>query len=213
MKKIIFDKVHRQKHFEFFNQMANPHFNICAQVDINSLLQFTQKHSYPFTPTMVYLLSYIANSIPQFKQRIRENSIVEHKFIHPSFSVTTEVSDVFSFCEVKYTPDYQHFIKKAKERIDLMQSQPSFEDEPGRDDYVFMSSIPWIAFTGFQHAMHSPTDSVPRIVWGKYVETGSKTMLPLSIQAHHALVDGRHTGLFFQQFEQFATHPESLLNS
>jgi len=212
MKEITFTNPHRQKHFDFFNQMSQPHFSICANVDIGNLLFFLQKNKLPFTRSIVYLLSHIANSIPQFKQRIRNNEVVEHDLIHPSFSVATTNSDVFSFCEVEYTPDYQLFIQNAASQIALMQSNPSFEDEADRDDFVFMSAIPWVAFTGFTHAMHTPAvDSVPRIVWGKYFENNGTTLMPLSVQAHHAVVDGKHTGQFFQLFEELAAHPNEIL--
>ena len=50
-----------------------------------------------------------------------------------------------------------------------MQHQPSFEDEKGRDDFIFMSAMPWISFTSVMHPMHyHPVDSIPRIAWGKY---------------------------------------------
>ena len=38
MKKITFINPHRQRHFEFFNSMSSPHFNITANVDITELM-------------------------------------------------------------------------------------------------------------------------------------------------------------------------------
>jgi chloramphenicol O-acetyltransferase type A len=53
------------------------------------------------------------------------------------------------------------------------------------------------------HAMnYINPDSVPRIVWGKYFRQEGKIMLPLSVQAHHALVDGKQIGMYFEQFEK-----------
>ena len=154
-------------------------------------------------PTIAWLTSKIANGLPSFRQRIRESIIVEHESVHPSFAVDTESSDVFSFCEVKYKTDYRTFIEDALLRIQEMKANPSFEDEHGRDDYLFLSSIPWVSFTSIVHAMnYHPHDSVPRIVWGKYFKENGKTMLPLSVQAHHALVDGKHVGHYFQNFEK-----------
>ncbi|TFG78810.1 MAG: chloramphenicol acetyltransferase, partial [Flavobacteriales bacterium] len=44
---------------------------------------------------------------------------------------------------------------------------------------------------------YHPGDSVPRITYGKFFEQDWKLMMPLNIQAHHALVDGHHLGAFF----------------
>ena len=93
-----------------------------------------------------------------------------------------------------------------------MQKQPSMEDEEGRDDYLYLSSMPWVSFSSLQHAMHcDPADSVPRIAWGKFYEEGGKVWLPLSVQAHHALGDGRHAGRYFEKIQHLLSQPEQFL--
>lgn len=203
MKPIRFTNPHRQKHFDYFNQMNHPHFNICGNIDISEFLKKSKDLGWSFTPAIVYFISKSANAIPEFRQRIRDNEVVEHEVVHPSFSVYTKASDVFSFCETKFQPDFQGFMADAKINIATMQEKPVFEDEPGRDDYLFLSAIPWIRFTGISHAMHyHPADSVPRISWGKYFEEGGKMRMPIAVQVHHALVDGRHVGEFFIGLEK-----------
>lgn len=210
MQEIIFNNPHRQKHFEFFNGMNHPHFNITANVDISKLLLFLKKNGLPITPSIVYLISRVANDIPEFRWRIRDGKVFEHQTVHPSFSVFTEVADVFSFCEVKYEQHAKKFIDRAFLRSEEMKKNPSFEDEEGRDDFLFLSTIPWVSFTGFQHAMQFHTcDSIPRIVWGKFFEMDGKMQMPLSVQVHHAIVDGRHVGKYFQLIEEMARQPSS----
>lgn len=211
MKHIQFTNPHRKKHFEFFKNMNHPHFNICANVDISDLLPFLRKNGLPFTPALVFLVAKTANSIPEFRQRIREEGIVEHELVHPSFTVLTEVADVFSFCEVPFRGNFKTFVEQAAVQIAKRKDEPSLEDTEGRDDYLFLSAIPWVSFTSFQHAMdYHPSDSVPRIAWGKYFEENKIVKLPLSVQVHHALVDGRHVGLFFQKIQEIAQFPEHL---
>ncbi len=155
---------------------------------------------------MAWFLSKAANNIPEFRQRIRKNKVVEHEAVHPSFSVETEVADVFSFCEVKYSEEQSDFLARAKKTMAVMRKNPSMEDDHNRDDYLFMSSIPWISFTSMQHAMsHHPSDSIPRIVWGKHFLDGDKIMMPLSVQVHHAVVDGRHVGKYFQKVNELCS--------
>lgn len=204
MKTIQFTDPHRKKHFDFFRQMDNPHFNICANVDITRYLERLKQEQIPFTPAIVYATSKTANDISTFRQRIRGEQVVEHEAVHPSFSVVTEMSDVFSFCLVHYQSDFLSFVEAALAAIEKMKQAPSFEDEEGRDDFLFMSSFPWVSFTSFQHAMHhTPSDAVPRISWGKYFRQGEQVLMPLSVQAHHAVVDGAHVGLYFQKIQAF----------
>ncbi len=210
MREIIFENPHRQKHFQFFNSMNHPHFNITANVEITHLLAFLKKNSWPITPSIVYLISRVANDIREFRWRIREGKVFEYEKVSPSFSVYTEVADVFSFCNVEYEKDSKNFIQRAFKKSEKMKTEPSFEDEVGRDDFLFLSSIPWVSFTSFEHAMqHHPSDSVPRIAWGKFFEINGKIQMPLSVQVHHAVVDGRHVGQYFQKIEEMAMNPET----
>lgn len=212
MKTIHFAEEHRRKHFDFFRQMDQPHFNICARVEIGHLLSTLKVAGQPFTPSIVYYIARTANEIPAFRQRIRGEEVVEHEAVHPSFTLLTEISEVFSFCTVHYQPDYTGFVQHTQEKMKALQTAPSMEDEPGRDDYLYLSAIPWVSFTSLQHAMHyHPVDSVPRIAWGKFYPEGEKIWLPLSVQAHHALVDGRHMGDYFEKIQGFLSAPEFFL--
>jgi len=208
MKEIIFDSPHRQKHFEFFNAMEMPHFNLVAHVDFKETSAFIKSNKLHFTSVVIYLICKAANAIPELRQRIREEKIFEHELVHPSFTVPTVESDVFSFCYVDYTNDFREFSVAVKASIRASKIDPSFEDEEDRDDYLFLSPMPWVHFTGFSHAMRvTGVDSVPRIVWGKLGGFGG-LMLPLGIQAHHALVDGSHVGSFFEIFQNYCSDPK-----
>jgi len=204
MKKIVFDNPHRKKHFEFFNGMNHPHFNLTANVDITEFLKKVNAENVPTNISLVHALSKTANAIKEFRWRIRAQEVVEHSIVHPSFTVSTDEADVFSFCTVPFQEDFKDFEKDAKRVQEQMRTNPSVEDEANRDDYLFMSAIPWVSFTSLQHAMsYHPHDSVPRISWGKFFNSGNKVMMPLSVQAHHALVDGRHMGSFFNLFQEY----------
>lgn len=194
---------HQRRHFDFFSGMNHPHFSVCANVEIGGWLAMAREEELKIAPTIVHLLARGANEIPQLRRRIRGDEIVEHDVVHPTFSVPTDVADAFSFCHVDFTPDLKAFVEEAMARSEEMRTAPVFEDEPGRDDYLFMSALPWISFTSVQHAMQlHPHDSVPRISWGKFFESEGRTMMPLSVQAHHALVDGYHAAQFYERVEE-----------
>jgi len=210
MKEIKFNHPHRQKHFDLFNAFDQPHFNITANVSIENLLSYLKKQGHSVSAGIVYTIARAANEIPEFRWRIRGNTVVEHAAVHPSFTVYTEVADVFSFCTVTYNNHAATFIENARKQSDQMRKTPILEDEADRDDYLFLSAIPWISFTSMQHAMPlKPVDSVPRISWGKFFSQNGTQHMPLSVQAHHAVVDGRHTGQFFEKVQAIANCPEN----
>ena len=212
MREIVFDNPHRKKHFEFFHSMNHPHFNITANVDITRLQEYLQAEQLTFTPAVLFLVCKTANAIPEFRWRIRGKKVVEHESVHPSFTVPTTVSEAFSFCYVDYQDSFVGFAVDFAAAQAVRKTTPSFEDEAARDDFLFLSAIPWISFTAFQHAMsHHPSDSIPRMVWGKFFTENGKTKLPLSVQVHHALLDGRHVGEYFDRIQVMMNEPEKHL--
>ena len=42
-------------------------------------------------------------------------------------------------------------------------------------------------------------DSVPRVVWGKYVKKDERVTLHIAVEVNHRLVDGLHIGQFARQ--------------
>ena len=214
MKVIDISDPHRKKHFDFFRNMTMPHFSVVATVEIQELVAFVRENGMHFSSVVVYLLSRAANDIPELRRRIRGDQVIEHPSVHPSFTVETEISDAFSFCYVEYISDYLKFNNNLKISMEKMRTEPSFEDEEGRDDYLFLSSIPWLHFTSITHAMHlENVDSVPRITWGKYLKKKKKTVMPVSVQAHHAVVDGKHVSRFFAALQGYCAEPELVLRT
>jgi chloramphenicol O-acetyltransferase type A len=214
MRTVTFDNPHRRRHFEFFRDMNHPHFSVCAHLPVGPWVHEAKARDLRLTSSLVYLLSRAANAIPEFRQRIRDNEVVEHHVVHPSFTVATDEADVFSFCEVELGDDMAVFLARADQQIAAMCASPSIEDVAGRDDYLFMSPFPWVSFTSVSHAMQlHPHDSVPRITWGKLYNPGNALMLPVSVQAHHAVVDGVHMGRFFEGLEALASKPAELMGT
>jgi len=202
----------RRRHLAFFSAFAYPHFNLCVSVDITALRALVQQRTVPFTIALVYILTRAANGIPEFRYRIRGKQVVEHDIVHPSIIVLTS-EELFSFCAIPYTEDFASFAVRAAEEMARAKEQVILEDGPGRDDLLFMTGLPWVAFTGLQHPIHrDPVDSVPRIAWGKFTAEGSRVQMPLAIQAHHALVDGLHVGRYLEQAQDLLDRAAQLFS-
>ena len=192
----------RQAHFDFFNQMDYPHFNITAPVDVTKLVVYCKEKGLSFFKCILYLAVKTANDVPEFRQRIRADQVVEHNRVHPSYTSMSK-DGVFTFTDVQFDPDPRVFFANTEKVEQIVKEEANLKDEPGRDDYLFITSIPWVSFTSFSHPIHMhPVDSVPRFSWGKYYPQYDRLLLPFSVQAHHALVDGVHVGQYFEGLER-----------
>lgn len=201
--KVEFETDFQRKHFEFFHAMNHPHMGVSVNVDVGAWLDMTRERSLKVTASLVYLLGRAANQVPQLRRRIRGDDVIEHDVVHPTFTVATDRPGEFGFCHVDYDEDIESFVRKATDAMAATRANPTLEDEPGRDDYLFMSAMPWVSFTSVWHAMqYHPHDSNPRIIWGRIFEAEGRTMMPVSVQAHHALVDGYHTAQFYERLDE-----------
>ncbi len=213
MKIIDLEHWPRRRHYALFKGFDRPHFNLCAPVDVTRLRAAVKVHGLSFFHAVLYATSRSANAIPEFRLRMRDELVVEHEVVHPSVTVLGP-DELFSFCTIPYTRDFSDFREEAARAIARAQRQGSLEDEPGRDDYLFMTVIPWVAFTSIEHPMHyHPVDSVPRISWGKYAAEGERLKMPLSVQGHHALMDGVHVGHFYQGLQALLDSPEDWVDA
>ena len=87
------------------------------------------------------------------------------------------------------------FIQTATQEIERVKNGTglSFSENTDRQDVIHYSALPWFAFSEMKHATSFKNgDSVPRISTGKLMQENSKYLLPISVCAHHGLMDGRN---------------------
>lgn len=201
----------RRTHFKTYQHVDYPHFNMTATINVEHMIPAARMHPASLTIAITYLLAYTANQIENFRWRIRGEEVVEHDTVHPSITILTP-DNLFSFCTMEYEPDFSSFALNAANTIEQVKANPTLEDEPNQDDLLFMTSIPWVSFTSFMHPAHfHPVDSVPRIAWGKIYKAEGRQAMPLSVQGHHALMDGLHVGLFYAQMQENCDNAKVLL--
>ncbi|MBW9157798.1 chloramphenicol acetyltransferase [Clostridium tagluense] len=207
MKFIDIENWERKNHYNYFKQLDYPHFNICGNVDITEFYRFIKEKENPFFISILYVVTKAANSIKEFRYRIREDKIVEHEIVSPSFTVMAP-NEVFSFCTVKFIDEFNEFKINTSNEIERTKNNVSIGNEPGRDDLLYTTSIPWVSFTSITHPIQmKPVESVPIIAWGKYFEENGRIKLPLSVQVHHSLVDGVHVGQYFNKIQEILDNP------
>jgi chloramphenicol O-acetyltransferase type A len=202
----------RRRHFALFRTFNHPHFNLCVNLDITAFRQEIREREVPFTLGFVYAIARAANAVPEFRYRIRSEKVIEHEVVSPSFTLLVE-DDLFSFCTIPYDERFPEFAARGVAQMAYVKEHPSLENDPGRDDLLYMTALPWVTFTSFTHPMQQhPEDSIPRFAWGKFFHEGRSLKIPLSVQGHHALMDGIHMARFCAGIEELVHHPQACLS-
>jgi chloramphenicol O-acetyltransferase type A len=193
----------RKEHFEFFSQCDEPFFGIVAEIDCTNAYQLCKNNSIPFSLYYHYQATIAVNKTDEFRYRISDGEIIVFDKIHVTTTIS-RIDNTFSFSFIPFTSSLNEFIDLAKMEMERIKktSGLGLSENTGRLDVIHFSAVPWIRFTGVTHPRNFKyTDSVPKISFGKYFHRDGRMIMPISVNAHHGLMDGFHVGQFLQLYE------------
>jgi len=201
---------HRRNHYSLYKEFEFPHVNICVNVDITNL--WTKRALTGASPTiaLTYVITKAANRVPELRQRIRGEKVVEHVVIHPLITVLGD-DDLFGVVTLTYDEDFKTFASLASEILASTKEGTSLDEFPHdqtgkfvRDDLLSITILPWLAFTAFSITRKPQVDCIPLLAFGKVQKVEDRYLLPFFINFHHALADGLHVARFIKYIEQEA---------
>lgn len=195
----------RRAQFDYFRNMAYPYAGMTVNMDITDFMICREENGLPFYLTMLYAAARTANAIPEFRQRIRGNEIIEFDCCIPSYTLALEGGG-YCYCSADDRLPFPQFLCDARRRQEEARKAALVQDDEHVDELFFFSTIPWVSYTAIIQPVPSPADSNPRITWGKYFQTESSLKIPVTLLVNHALMDGIHIARFFQELQQRFDH-------
>jgi chloramphenicol O-acetyltransferase type A len=196
----------RRSHFERYVGADFPYFIITGNVDVTNLLSFSRSHSISSYLAVVFAAHRTAESIENFRYRIVDGRPILNDRMCPSFTYLPKGSDLFIYVTVDFVDDIHRFHEVTKAQIAAQGTDLGWEMTAGRHDTIGYSGLPWIQYTHFTRSIvKAGLDSNPKISWGKYFAQGERTLMPLSVQVHHGLMDGLHVGRYFEALQRYIT--------
>ena len=206
----------RRAHFDYFRQMANPYVSVTAPCDITALradggasvsdILMQMQADLPFFLTVLHCAINAANAVPELRQRIRGEGIVEYDRCLSSHTVALP-DGTYCYCTLDCAQPLGAFLPAAQAEVARVKAAPSLDDGADPDELFFVSSLPWLTFSAISLPTPTPADSNPRITFGKFTQEGDRVLLPVNLTANHALVDGLHLAAFFDGMVQRPAHP------
>lgn len=191
----------RAMHCMVFRNSIEPAFCVTFEVDITNFLQKIKQQKYSFTLALVFAVCKCANEIEAFRYRFLDGKIVLYDKIDTAFTYLEPGSELFKVVNVPIQDDIQEYIELAKRTA---YAQKEYFTGPLGNDVFQCSPMPWITYTHISHTNSGKKDNAtPLFDWGKYYIKNERTVMPLSIQAHHSFVDGIHIGKFAEKLQKY----------
>ena len=208
-KYIDMTKYPRLDHFRHFLTMQQPCVSITVQVHITDWLSRLRASGCPFFLSFQYAVVRAANRIPEFRQRIVDDKIVEYDYCNPSYIVSLP-DDTYRYCNVNVNQPFAQYLEESRVKQDAALHSEHLEEEEGDVlGLLFISCVPWFNYTEAMMPYPGGSFSNPSFCWGGYrtekylaLEDGRvtekvKTSIPVTLFFNHALIDGIHAGRFF----------------
>lgn len=203
----------RRSHFEFYIGYENPFFSVTTDVVVTKAYECSRQRGGPsFFLLTLWCALRAASRVEPFRLRVRDGRVWRHDIVHAGSTVMRD-DRTFAFSHFIYNEFYDEFEKNGRALIAKIKAAPPGLFPEDGDDEIYFSVLPWIRITGITNARPNNRDVIPRVVFGKVFEEGEGEMrMGVSVEVHHALVDGLHVGQFLAAFESelamFATnHP------
>lgn len=204
----------RRELFEFFIGYTNPYFNVCAHVDVTKLVALVRERpGGRISLALHYFALRVANEIEPFRYRLKDRKVFVCEAVNGSTTVLLP-NESFAYAYFDYQIDFEKFVSDAGSAVDDVRTGSAPLMPTMRDDVIYFTTLPWISFTSFAHARNRGRgESIPRIVFGKFTRENQRLMMPVSVEVHHALMDGLHVGRFLIRLEEALSEPEVFIHA
>ena len=198
----------RRDAFCFYRGFNQPFFSVCVAVDVTALKPALREAGLGgLTLATHFVALRLAQRLEPWRARL---DAAGEPWLYDTVHASTTVlrpDGSFGFATLLNQPRFEDFCRDGAAALAAARAQAQ-AFVPLSDDRALLhcTTLPWLHFTQFSHARHvgadGTPDSCPKLAFGR-IDTGADGIarLPLAVDAHHALLDGRDVGEFVAGFE------------
>jgi len=206
----------RRDRFALFNGMDSAAVNICFPLELPDFRPWCKQEGLaPFHVLLCAVLRSVLK-VENFRYRLLDGEVFCIDRLRPSFTAINQNNDL-NFALFGWSDDVREFVargiaarEQASTMTELNTAYAALNPREAKEQ-VFITCIPWLAFTSIQHPSASLAHpDIPSLAWGKFRDAApGRLELPFSVQAHHGFVDGFH---IHQLAQQIAAELEAIIS-
>lgn len=197
-----------------FNLKENPFINfqssrysMTARINVKKLWEYSKENDYSFFILSLGCLLDAVNSIPQFKRRIINDTVIEYDYLNGVSPIMNKQQDTYKEMKVKPPEHFNNilswhdYVKQEIEDI-LNNKKEAYSIKMEKRDVeniVNLSCIPWVDFDSMTNCILSGNQIQPLITWGK---VNKNYEMPISITVNHIFINGIELGIFYKKVQK-----------
>jgi chloramphenicol O-acetyltransferase type A len=188
----------RADQFRFFRTYEKPHYAVTSRIDVTHLLARRAEVRISPYRACLYAIGAGIHAVPELCMRFQGDEVTQYDRIDLSMTVPLPDGN-FRYAYVPFAPDFAAFDATAAAIIAGVTAGGDLNANTGqRDDLAYLSCMPWLDYSSINNALPHAQDCIPRVSWGKFVAGADRRWsMAMTIEVHHALVDGRQVGDYF----------------
>ena len=192
----------RAAQFHFFRTFERPHYATTVRVDVSRLMaQRKAQNISPFRHA-IYAIGSGLHAVPELCMRFVGDTVTRYDQLQLSPTIPLDNGD-FRYTYLSFNPDRIAFDAHVKGKIEEVRAGTPLNANDGSiQDVAYLSCLPWLDYSSLDNALPNADDCIPRVSWGKIVPKGDGHDMAMTIQVHHALVDGLQVGRFFEATQE-----------
>jgi chloramphenicol O-acetyltransferase type A len=209
----------RRAAFHFFRGYAKPWFSVCARLDVARLKQaVADSRVGSFWLGYHHVAMAVANAGAPLRLRFTADGQGARLVQRVHAGTTVMRSDgSFGMLTLHQAATLAQYAARNAQAVAAARHADALflppDDLPAGEALIHTTTLPWIHFTSFEHARERERDAdVPKIAFGRAERDGTRLLMPLAIEVHHALVDGLHVGEYLAALQQACDEPAALVS-
>lgn len=173
-----------------------------VKLDISALLTSGK----PLYPAMLHAIATVVNHHEEFRTALDEHGVLGiYDVLYPFYTIFHKESETFSNLWTQYDPSYERFAALYAVDQKRYSTVEGFSAKPDCPPNVFpVSMVPWEHFESFHLHLQKGYDYLlPIFTMGRFKMEQEQVLLPLAVQAHHAVCDGFHVCRFLDELRTY----------
>ena len=184
--------------FQMWMKSPVPMVTLVKTFDVTQLCKVCKRNGLKFNKLLCWCLGRAARDIDEFYLLPKDGKL--YKFDRLAINVIVDnAKGGISTCDIPYNDDFQQFSRD----YDAITLKCSTNCEEIADEEAMILGTSAVTGTELDCIVnqYSGIYNNPFLAWGRYRKSWFKVTLPISMQFHHAQIDGGHAARYLESLQ------------